>query len=422
MRDKKGFNRLLEYLTLMARQALEGCKESGVGNLKIVLAPDSFKGTFSSIEVIECLEEVARRHFSALEVVKVPIADGGEGTVDALVTAAKGEYRTVEVMGPLPGMHVKAKYGIIRGRTAVIEMAQASGMLLIPAEKRDPLNATTYGTGEIIRDALDKGIRDFIIGIGGSVTNDGGIGAAQALGVKFLDRTGKEVGLGGKQLQFIDKIILDDMDPRIKESTITVICDVTNPLTGPQGATAVFGPQKGVTEETFHILESGMKNYERLIKETTGMDMSRVPGSGAAGGLGAALVAFFGAELESGIDAVLDYVKFDGLIEGADLVVTGEGRIDGQSMYGKVPIGIARRCKPKGVKVVAIVGSIGPEMDKAYECGIYSIMPTVNAPMSLDEAMARAEELLKDAADRMFRFIKLGMELEWQQSSRLPEI
>ncbi|MFS8501634.1 MAG: glycerate kinase [Caldicoprobacter sp.] len=380
--------------------------------MKIVLAPDSFKGSFSSLEVIEHLEEVARRHFSPLEVVKVPIADGGEGTVDALVTAAKGEYRTVEVMGPLPEMRVKAKYGIIHGKTAVIEMAQASGLPLIPTGKRDPLNATTYGTGELIRKALDEGIRDFIIGIGGSATNDGGIGAAQALGVKFLDRFGKEVGLGGKQLQHIEKIILDNIDPRIKESTITVICDVSNPLTGPHGATAVYGPQKGVTEETFNILESGMKNYERLIKETTGMDMSKVPGSGAAGGLGAALVAFFGAVLKPGIDTILDYVRFEELIEGADLVITGEGRIDGQSLYGKVPVGIARRCKSKGIKVIAIVGGMGPGAQKVYDCGIASIMPIVNAPISLDEAIARSQELLKDAADRMFRFIKLGMELK----------
>lgn len=380
--------------------------------MKIVLAPDSFKGSFSSLEVIEHLEEVARRHFSPLEVVKVPIADGGEGTVDALVTAAKGEYRTVEVMGPLPEMRVKAKYGIIHGKTAVIEMAQASGLPLIPTGKRDPLNATTYGTGELIRKALDEGIRDFIIGIGGSATNDGGIGAAQALGVKFLDRFGKEVGLGGKQLQHIEKIILDNIDPRIKESTITVICDVSNPLTGPHGATAVYGPQKGVTEKTFNILESGMKNYERLIKETTGMDMSKVPGSGAAGGLGAALVAFFGAVLKPGIDTILDYVRFEELIEGADLVITGEGRIDGQSLYGKVPVGIARRCKSKGVKVIAIVGGMGPGAQKVYDCGIASIMPIVNAPISLDEAIARSQELLKDAADRMFRFIKLGMELK----------
>lgn len=368
------------------------------------------------------MEEVARRHFSPLEVIKVPIADGGEGTVDALVTAANGEYRTVEVMGPLPDMRVIAKYGIIHGKTAVIEMAQASGLPLIPAEKRDPLNATTYGTGEIIKAALNEGIRDFIIGIGGSATNDGGIGAAQALGVKFLDRAGKEVGLGGKYLQFIDRIILDDMDPRIKESTFTVICDVSNPLTGPEGATAVYGPQKGVTGETFEILESGMKNYERLIKETTGMDMSQVPGSGAAGGLGAALVAFFGAILKPGIDAVLDYVRFDELICGADLVITGEGRIDGQSVYGKVPVGIAKRCKPKGVKVVAIVGGMGSSAQKTYDFGIYSIMPTVNAPMSLDEAIDRAQELLKDAADRMFRFIKLGMELRPYSSDELLKI
>ena len=379
--------------------------------MKIILAPDSFKGTFSSLEVIRYLEEAAKRHLSPLEIVRIPIADGGEGTVDCLVTAAKGEYKTIGVMGPLSQMRVKAKYGLINERTAVIEMAQASGLPLLKDEEKDPLNTTTYGTGEIIKAALDEGIRDFIIGIGGSATNDGGIGAAQALGVKFLDENGCQVGFGGKELGKIRRIVLDDIDPRIKESSFTVICDVSNPLTGPDGTTAVYGPQKGVDSTSFDILESGMKNYEALIKETIGIDMSRIPGSGAAGGLGAALVAFFDAELKPGIDTILDFVGFEELLDGADLVVTGEGRIDGQSVYGKVPVGIGKRCMAKDVKVIAIVGGIGPEIEKVYDYGIYSIMPTVNSPMSLEEALSRSEELLKDAADRMFRFIKLGMML-----------
>jgi len=380
--------------------------------VKIILAPDSFKGTFSSLEVIQYLEEAAIRNLGQVDIIKVPIADGGEGTVDCLVAAANGEYRTVKVMGPLKQMRVEAKYGIINGKTAVIEMAQASGLPLVPVHKRDPLNATTYGTGQMIKAALDEGIRDFIIGIGGSATNDGGIGAAQALGVEFLDRDNHLIGFGGKELGRISRIVPDGIDPRIRESTITVICDVTNPLTGPNGATAVYGPQKGVDESSFDILETGMKNYERLIKEISGMDMSQIPGSGAAGGLGAALVAFFGAVLKPGIDTVLDYVDFDELLDGADFVVTGEGRIDGQSIYGKVPIGIAKRCMAKGIKVIAIVGGIGQKVEKVYDNGIYSIMPTVNAPMSLDEAMDRGEELLKDAADRMFKFIRLGMMLQ----------
>ena len=377
--------------------------------MKIILAPDSFKGNFSSQEIIQHLEEAARRIFDDLEIIKLPIADGGEGTVECLVTAFNGEYKTVKVMGPLKEMCVEAQYGIINGKTSVIEMAQASGLPLIPGHKKDPLNTTTYGTGEIIKSALDEGIRDFMIGIGGSATNDGGIGAAQALGVEFLDENNCRVGFGGKELGRIKRIVLDNVDPRIKESTITVICDVTNPLTGPNGATAVYGPQKGVDDSTFDILESGMISYERLIKETTGKDMSLIPGSGAAGGLGAALVAFFDAALKPGVDTILDYVGFEDLLDGVDFVVTGEGRIDGQSVYGKVPVGLAKRCMTKGVKVIAIVGGMGPEIEKVYDYGIYSIMPTVNTAMPLDEAIARGRELLIDAADRMFRFIKLGM-------------
>lgn len=379
--------------------------------MKIILAPDSFKGTFTSMEVIKYLEEAARQHFSPLEVIRVPIADGGEGTVDAFIAATGGEYKSVQVMGPLEEMQVEAKYGVLHRKTAVMEMAQASGLPLVSYQDRDPLRATTYGTGQMLKAALDQGLRDFIIGIGGSATNDGGIGAAQALGVKFMDSHGKTVGFGGRELCHIQKISLDTMDPRLKECNITVICDVNNPLTGPNGATAVYGPQKGVTGDSFHILESGMKNYERLIIETTGLDMALIPGSGAAGGLGAALTAFFGATLKPGIDTILDYIKFDTLLEDADLVVTGEGRMDGQSVYGKVPVGIAKRCQTKGIKAVAIVGGIGPRVEKVYDYGISSVMPTASGPMPLEEALSRAEELLADAADRMFRFIKLGMTL-----------
>ncbi len=379
--------------------------------MKILLAPDSFKGTMTSIQVIDHLEEAAKRHFTPLETVRIPIADGGEGTVDSLVIPTDGEYRKVEVTGPLSGMHVQAVYGVIGGKTAVIEMAQASGITLVQPDKRDPLAATTFGTGELIKAALDEGIRDFLIGIGGSVTNDGGIGAAQALGVSFADDTGAEVGFGGKELSRIRKIDLNGLDPRIKESKLTVICDVSNPLTGPRGATAVYGPQKGVTGSSFALLEEGMKNYEDRIKEATGLDMSAIPGSGAAGGLGAALVAFLGAVLKPGIDTVLDYVDFEKLLEGVDLVVTGEGRIDGQSVYGKVPVGVAKRSKAKNIPVAVITGGIGHEAWKVYEHGIDSIMPAVSKDMSLEEALSNSEALLKDAADRMFRFIKIGMEI-----------
>lgn len=380
--------------------------------MKILLAPDSFKGTMSSIEVINILEKAARSHFDHLEVIKVPIADGGEGTVEALITATGGEYRIIDVTGPLYGRKVRAKYGITKNRAAVIEMAQASGLTLIATEEKNPLEATTFGTGEMILAALDEGIREFIIGIGGSATNDGGIGAAQALGVRFLDSNGKNVGFGGRELSKIRKIDLMGIDPRIKESTITVICDVANPLTGSEGATAIYGPQKGATLELFDALENGMKNYESLIKEVTGMNMGTIPGSGAAGGLGAALVAFFGAVLKPGIETILDFVNFQELIEGVDLVVTGEGKIDGQSVYGKVPVGIAKRCSKKNVRVAVIAGGMGRDAQKVYDFGIDSIMTTINRDMPIEEALARAEELLQDAADRMFRFIKLGMSIK----------
>ena len=378
--------------------------------MKIILAPDSFKGSMSSMKTIQLLEKTASSHFPDVEIIKVPIADGGEGTVEALVTATKGEYRQVEVTGPLE-KKVIATYGVINGKTAVLEMAQASGLPLLKSEERNPLLTTTYGTGELIKAVLDQGIRDIIIGIGGSATNDGGIGASQALGIRFCNSEGREVGFGGGELSRITAIDLTDMDPRIRESNITVICDVSNPLTGPTGATFIFGPQKGAAGEILEVLEAGMKNYARIAKSQLGLEIDDIPGAGAAGGLGAALVGFMGAKLKSGIETVLDFVEFDRLLEGADLVVTGEGRIDGQSVFGKVPVGVAKRCRQKGVSTVAIVGSIGPEAHKVYEFGIDSIISAVSAPIPLEEALSRSEELFCDAADRMFRMIKVGMKL-----------
>jgi glycerate kinase len=380
--------------------------------MKILLAVDSFKGSMSSIEVIQYIEETAKRHFSDLEIIKVPIADGGEGTVDSLVIAAGGECRYVEVTGPLKDKRVKAKYGVIDNKTAVIELAQASGLTLLSINERNPMLTTTYGTGEVIKAALDEGIREFIIGIGGSATNDGGIGAAQALGVRFLDKNGNSVGLGGQYLSTIDTIVMDDLDPRIAESSITVICDVTNPLTGPEGATAIYGPQKGANSQMLEALEAGMKNYAEVIRKLTGVDIDKIPGAGAAGGIGAAMVGFFGVSLKPGIDTILDFINFDLMIENVDLVITGEGKIDGQSVFGKVPVGVSKRCRQKNIPVVALAGIMGEGARQVYNYGINSIMTTVNRDMTVQEAMARAEELLKDAADRMFRLIKTGMQLQ----------
>lgn len=378
--------------------------------MKILLAPDSFKGTFTSMEVIHHLEEAAKRHFPDVETVKVPIADGGEGTVEALVTAASGQYREVYVTGPMGGK-VKAKFGAINGDTAVIEVAQASGITLVSNDERNPLRATTFGTGELIKAALDDGFRNFIVGIGGSATNDGGIGAAQALGIKFLDKDGLEIGCGGGELHKIDRIDAGAIDSRIKESSITIICDVSNPMTGPEGATMVYGPQKGADEAALRILEEGMKNYAGVIRKTAGVDVEPMPGLGAAGGFSAPFVAFFNAQMKPGIETILDVVHFDRLLEGVDLVITGEGKIDGQSVYGKVPVGIAKRCKAKGIGVVAVVGGMGSGAQAVYEHGIDSIIPTVNKDMSLDEALSRSEELMRDAADRLFRLIKVGMNI-----------
>ena len=380
--------------------------------MKIVFAPDSFKGTMSSLQVIQILERAASSHFSDLQVVKVPIADGGEGTVEALITAMGGEYRYAQVTGPLEGMSVKAMYGVSKNGTAIIEMAQASGLPLLDENQRNPLLTTTYGTGELIRVALDEGIREFIIGIGGSATNDGGMGMAQALGIAFLDGEGRNVGFGGQYLSEVRQIVMDGLDPRIRESKITVICDVSNPLTGPQGATYVYGPQKGATKEMLEILEKGMKNYAGVIQRQMGIDMDSIPGAGAAGGLGAALTGLLGAVLKPGIEAVLEFTDFDSLLDGVNLVVTGEGRIDEQSVFGKVPVGVAKRCKGKNIPVVAISGIMGKNAGAVYDYGINSIMTTVNRAMPLEEALTNAEELLYDAADRMFRLIKTGMDIQ----------
>jgi glycerate kinase len=379
--------------------------------MKIMIAPDSFKGSLSSIEVINFIEKSARKHFDELEIVKVPIADGGEGTVEAILAAVGGELKSVEVKGPL-GNKISSSYGIINKTTAIIEMASASGMALVADEDRNPMITTTYGTGELILAGLNRGIRNFIVGIGGSATNDGGVGAMQALGVKFLDCDNKEVGFGGGELSSIVNVSFEALDDRIKECSITVICDVNNPLTGPKGATYIYGPQKGADEKMLVELEKGMDNYKCVLEKNFGIEVDRIKGAGAAGGLGAALTVFLGAELKPGIETILELVQFEHLLEGVDLVITGEGRIDGQSIYGKVPVGISKHCKRKNINVVALVGGMGAEADLVYEFGIDSIFTIVNSPMSVSEAMKNAGKLLEDAADRMFRFIKLGMSIK----------
>lgn len=378
--------------------------------MRFLFASDSFKGTLSSEKIIELLTASADNIFPGCETVGVPIADGGEGTVDAVITVTKGEKRRLTVHGPLME-EAQSSYGVFHGDSAIIEMAAASGLPMVPDDKKNPLNTTTYGTGELIRDALKQGYRKISIAIGGSATNDGGMGAMRALGVRFLDREGKELEGRGSDLEKVADIDIGGLDPAVAEAEFTVMCDVNNPLTGPDGAAYTFGKQKGGTPEILDELEAGMKNYAAVIQEKLGMDVDKIPGAGAAGGLGAALCVFLHANLKSGIETVLDLIDFDGLLEGTDLVVTGEGRIDWQSAFGKVPSGIGQRCRGKGVPAVAVVGGMGTGAEKIYEFGVESILPTINGAMEIGEALERAEELYSGAAERLFRMLRAGMSL-----------
>lgn len=379
--------------------------------MKLLFASDSFKGSLTSEKTVELLGKAAREVFGECESSGVPVADGGEGTVEAVIAAEQGEMVTVKVHGPLME-ETDSFYGIFDGDKAVIEMAAASGLPMVPEELRNPLNTTTYGTGELILDALKRGYRDISIAIGGSATNDGGMGCARALGVKFLDKDGNELDGFGRDLASVAAIDISGLDERVKDSKITVMCDVTNPLCGKDGATWTFGKQKGATPEMQEELEKGMCSYRDVIRETFGIDCDEIPGTGAAGGLGAALKVFLGGEMKSGIETVLDLIHFDERLEGVDLVVTGEGRTDWQSCFGKVMQGVGMHAKAKGVPVLGLSGSLGKDAMDICSCGISSLMTTVNAPMPLSEALERAEELYYEGAVRMFRFVRTGMEME----------
>lgn len=379
--------------------------------MKFLFASDSFKGTLSSERITALLKDSAERIFPGCVTAGVPVADGGEGTIDAVISALNGSYRKMTVHGPLMEDE-ESFYGEFEGDSAIIEMAAASGLPMVPTEKRNPLNTTTYGTGELIRDALDRGYRKISIAIGGSATNDGGMGAMRALGIRFLDAEGKELEGKGEDLTKVADIDMSGIHPAVAESTFTVMCDVTNPLTGPDGATYTFGKQKGGTPEILDVLEAGMVRYAALIKEKLGVDVDKIPGAGAAGGLGAAFCVFLKANLKSGIDTVLDLVHFNELLEGVDMVITGEGRMDWQSAFGKVPSGIGARCKERNIPVIAIVGGMGDKAETIFEHGIDSIMTTINGAMPINEALNRAEELYASAADRTFRMLKAGMSLK----------
>lgn len=378
--------------------------------MKFLFASDSFKGTLSSRRTAELLTRAAREIFPDCECRCLEVADGGEGTTEAVLSAAGGRRMEAMVCGPLWERR-KACYAALDGRRAVMEMAAASGLPLVPAELRDPRNTTSYGTGELIRDALDKGFRDLSIAIGGSATNDGGIGCMRALGVRFLDGDGNELSGCGGDLIKIRSIDRSGLDPRLRDTHVTVMCDVTNPLCGENGATRTFGKQKGGTPEILDELEAGMENYRELLRREFGIDMDEEPGAGAAGGLGAALLSFLRAELRSGIETVLDLIEFDKKLEGVSLVVTGEGRADWQSAFGKVMQGVGRRCLRQGVPAVAIVGSMGDGAEQIFDYGIESMITTVNGVMPLEEALERAEELYLGAARRLFRMLRAARSL-----------
>ena len=378
--------------------------------MKLLFVSDSFKGSLSSEQTIELLTKAAEEIFPNCSCGGMPVADGGEGTAQAVVQAVNGRIQEADVQGPL-GEQAHAFYGQLDEKRAVLEMACASGLPLVPEKERNPEKTTTFGTGELIRHVLDDGYRDISIAIGGSATNDGGMGCMRALGVKFLDKSGKELQGCGEDLIHVAEIDISGLDPRILQSKITVMCDVTNPLCGKDGATWTFGKQKGADESMQERLEAGMQNYRDVIKRQFGIDLDQIPGAGAAGGLGAALLVFLHGELKSGIETVLELIDFDRKLEDVSLVVTGEGRTDWQSCFGKVVQGVGDHCKKKGVPAAALVGSMGPGAEKIYDHGICSIMTTVNGVMPLEEAMDHAEELYYAAALRLFRFIKTGMDI-----------
>lgn len=379
--------------------------------MKLLFASDSFKGTISSDQTIELLTKAAHEVFGECETGGVPVADGGEGTTEAVVKARKGEMVYVDVHGPLMETE-HGFYGKLSDTEAVLEMAAASGLPMVPMEKRNPLHTTTYGTGELLKAALDAGYTEIAIAIGGSATNDGGMGFARALGIRFLDEDGNVLEGKGSDLGKVKHIDMTGLDPAVKKAHFTVMCDVTNPLCGPDGATYTFGKQKGGTPEILDELEKGMQNYRDVIIKEFGINPDEIKGSGAAGGLGTALKVFLGAEMKSGIETVLDLIDFDQRLRDVDLVVTGEGRTDWQSCFGKVMQGVGDRSKRKGVPVIALCGGLGKDYEKIYDHGIDSIMTTVDGPMTLKDALDNAEELYYKGAVRMFRFIKAGMKVK----------
>lgn len=376
--------------------------------MKLVIAPDSWKESLSALEVATAIEDGFREIWPDAEYVKIPVADGGEGTVDAMVAATSGERVVVEVTGPL-GTRISSFYGISGDKqSAFIEMAAASGLELVPASARNPLKTTSWGTGELIRHALDAGVNHIIIGIGGSATNDGGAGMVQALGATLLNEQGQPLGYGGGELATLKQIDLSGLDPRLAECRIEVACDVTNPLTGPEGATAVFGPQKGATAEMVTALDNALGHYAKIIARDLDIDVLSLAGGGAAGGMGAALYAFCGATLRQGIEIVTDALRLDEQVADADIVITGEGRIDSQTIHGKVPVGVAKVAKRYSKPVIGIAGSLTADVGVVHQHGIDAVFSVLYSICTLEDALGNAQANLRMAARNIAAVLKVG--------------
>ncbi|CAM3788739.1 glycerate kinase [Xenorhabdus thuongxuanensis] len=366
--------------------------------MKIVIAPDSFKESLSALQVAQAIEQGFKEIYPQADYIKLPMADGGEGTVESLVAATGGKRIVCTVTDPL-GQPVKAFFGLLGdGKTAVIEMAAASGLHLVPMEQRNPLITTSYGTGELILAALEQGVHKLILGIGGSATNDGGAGMMQALGANLLDGDSRILPFGGAALTRLEGIDLTNLDPRLRQVELIVACDVNNPLCGEQGASAVFGPQKGATPEMVKSLDSALRHYGMKIESLTGKSVIDAAGAGAAGGMGASLLGCLGARLQSGIEIVIETLKLEAAIQGADLVITGEGRLDSQTIHGKTPIGVARVAKKSGIPTIALVGGMSRDYHVVHQHGLDAVFSIIPEACSLADALANGADNLQVTA------------------------
>lgn len=377
-------------------------------DLVIVLAPDSFKESMTAKEVCEAMERGIRKANSQIKCIHVPMADGGEGTMQSLVDATGGRVYSKEVVGPL-GNNVVAEYGILgNGEIGVIEMASASGIHLVDSEKRNPLITTTFGTGQLIKACLDKGVKKLLIGIGGSATNDGGAGFIQALGGRLLDENEDDLSYGGGALAKLHTIDLSNLDERLKYVSVEVACDVNNPLCGKEGASYVFGPQKGATREMIEILDQNLSHYAEVIKEQLGKDVISKAGAGAAGGLGAGLMAFLDVKLKSGIEMVIEYANLEEKVRDADMVWTGEGSIDFQTQYGKTPLGVAMIAKKYNKPVIALAGRVGNDIDVLYDKGIDAIFGIMRGVTSIEEALVKGPENVEKTSENIIRLLNIS--------------